>query len=84
MLFYRQIAVLVLFFTILLLFFVPEQKNITFIILKGLALGGLIIVFFAYAAPSYLINSHALTAASPILFLKFSSTKGEGVSSINF
>ncbi len=54
MLFYRQITVLVLFFIILFLFLVPGQKNIFFILLKGLALGGLILVFFAYANPSLL------------------------------
>ena len=54
MLFYRQITVLVLFFIILFLFLVPDQRNIFFILLKGLALGGLIVVFFAYANPSLL------------------------------
>ena len=54
MLFYRQITVLVLFFIILFLFLVPDQRNIFFILLKGLALGGLIVVFFAYANPNLL------------------------------
>ena len=56
MLFYRQISVLLLFFLILFLFFAPEQRNLTFIILKGLTLGALIIIFFAYVGPQRSLN----------------------------
>ena len=56
MLFYRQISVLLLFFIILFLFFAPEQRNLTFIILKGFTLGALIIIFFAYVGPQRSLN----------------------------
>ena len=53
---------------IVFLFFVPEQKNLTFIILKGLTLGALIIIFFAYAVPrdslSKFFNNNKLSSAS--------------------
>ena len=58
MLFYRQISVLLLFFIILFLFFAPEQRNLTFIILKGLTLGALIIIFFAYVDPQRSLNKN--------------------------
>ena len=58
MLFYRQISVLSLFFIILFLFFAPEQRNLTFIILKGLTLGALIIIFFAYVGPQRSLNKN--------------------------
>ena len=54
---------------IVFLFFVPEQKNLTFIILKGLTLGALIIIFFAYAVPrdslsKFFNNNNKLSSAS--------------------
>ena len=58
MLFYRQISVLLLFFIILFLFFAPEQRNLTFIILKGITLGALIIIFFAYVGPQRSLNKN--------------------------
>ena len=54
---------------IVFLFFVPEQKNLTFIILKGLTLGALIIIFFAYTVPrdslsKFFNNNNKLSSAS--------------------
>jgi diguanylate cyclase (GGDEF)-like protein len=51
MVLYRQITVLFLFFSILILFFVPSQETYLFIILKGLVIGGLCVVFTSYAFP---------------------------------
>ncbi|MDP6611785.1 MAG: sensor domain-containing diguanylate cyclase [Candidatus Marinimicrobia bacterium] len=51
MTFYRQIAVLVLFFLILILFVYPDQSGILFPLLKGIAVGGLVIVFISFAFP---------------------------------
>tara|TARA_B100000929_G_scaffold4932_2_gene4115 strand:- start:886 stop:2583 length:1698 start_codon:yes stop_codon:yes gene_type:complete len=56
--FKRQIAVLVLFFLILFLFIYPNQDNISFSILKGIAIGGLVMVFISFAFPTlYKIKS---------------------------
>ena len=50
--FYKQIAVIVLFFTIQILFFIPNYNNLFIIILKGLASGGLVVILISYAFPS--------------------------------
>ena len=50
--FYKQIAVIVLFFTIQILFFIPNYNNLFIIILKGLTSGGLVVVLISYAFPS--------------------------------
>ena len=56
--FQRQIAVLLLFFLILFLFIYPKQDNISFSILKGIAIGGLVMVFISFAFPTlYQIKS---------------------------
>ncbi|SVD82622.1 uncharacterized protein METZ01_LOCUS435476, partial [marine metagenome] len=56
--FKRQIAVLLLFFLILFLFIYPNQDNISFSILKGIAIGGLVMVFISFAFPTlYKIKS---------------------------
>ena len=57
MVLYRQITVLFLFFSILVLFIVPSQENYIFIILKGLVIGGLCIVFASYAFPNIYSNN---------------------------
>ena len=51
MIFYRQMAVIVLFFLILTLFIYPSQESILFLILKGIATGGLVVVFISFAFP---------------------------------
>ncbi|MEA1882785.1 MAG: hypothetical protein U9N31_10355, partial [Candidatus Marinimicrobia bacterium] len=51
MIFYRQIAVIVLFFLILILFIYPNQSGILFLLLKGITVGGLVIVFISFAFP---------------------------------
>ncbi|MBN4080963.1 GGDEF domain-containing protein [Caldithrix abyssi] len=51
MIFYRQIAVLVLFFLIMFLFIYPDQTSFTFSIFKGIAIGGLVVVFISFAFP---------------------------------
>ena len=50
--FYKQIAVIVLFFTIQILFFIPNYNNLFIITLKGLTSGGLVVVLISYAFPS--------------------------------
>ena len=50
--FYKQIAVIVLFFTIQILFFIPNYNNLFIIILKGLTSGGLVVILISYAFPS--------------------------------
>ena len=57
MVLYRQITVLFLFFSILVLFIVPSQENYIFIILKGLVIGGLCVVFASYAFPNIYSNN---------------------------
>ena len=54
MTFYRQIAVLVLFFLILVIFIYPGQESFLFLILKGIAVGGLVLVFISFAFPQVL------------------------------
>jgi len=50
--FYKQIAVIVLFFTIQILFFIPNYNNLFIVTLKGLASGGLVVILISYAFPS--------------------------------
>ena len=50
--FYKQIAVIVLFFTIQILFFIPNYNNLFIITLKGLTSGGLVVVLISYAFAS--------------------------------
>ena len=50
--FYKQIAVIVLFFTIQILFFIPNYNNLFIITLKGLTSGGLVVILISYAFPS--------------------------------
>ena len=57
MVLYRQITVLFLFFSILILFFAPLQQTFIFIVLKGLVIGGLCIVFVSYAFPNIYSNN---------------------------
>ena len=57
MVLYRQITVLFLFFSILVLFIVPSQENYIFIILKGLVIGGICVVFASYAFPNIYSNN---------------------------
>ena len=57
MVLYRQITVLFLFFSILILFFAPLQQTFIFIVLKGLVIGGLCIVFVGYAFPNIYSNN---------------------------
>ena len=52
--FYKQIAVIVLFFLIQFLFFVPSNNNFTIILLKGISTGALILTFIHYAFPNIL------------------------------
>ncbi|MDD9880368.1 MAG: diguanylate cyclase [Candidatus Marinimicrobia bacterium] len=52
--FRRQITAVALFFLILYLFMMPNQDALIFSILKGIAIGGLAMVFIAYAFPSIL------------------------------
>ena len=49
--FYKQIAVIVLFFIIQLLFFIPHYNNALMIALKGFSTGGLILLMISYAFP---------------------------------
>ena len=60
MVLYRQIAVILLFFVILILFFAPSQDNYIFVILKGLVIGGLFVVFISYAFPNLLLKKELL------------------------
>ena len=57
MVLYRQITVLFLFFSILVLFIVPSQENYIFIVLKGLVIGGVCVVFVSYAFPNIYSNN---------------------------
>ena len=57
MVLYRQITVIFLFFSILVLFIVPSQENYIFIILKGLVIGGICVVFASYAFPNIYSNN---------------------------
>ena len=57
MVLYRQITVLFLFFSILVLFIVPSQENYIFIVLKGLVFGGVCVVFVSYAFPNIYSNN---------------------------
>jgi len=52
--FRRQITAVALFFLILYLFMMPNQDALIFSILKGIAIGGLAMVFITYAFPSIL------------------------------
>lgn len=52
--FYRQIATLVLFFLVLFLFIYPNQPSFTFFLLKGIAVGGLVVVSILFAFPQLL------------------------------
>ena len=52
--FYKQIAVIVLFFLIQFLFFIPSNNNFTIILLKGISTGALILTFIHYAFPNIL------------------------------
>ena len=52
--FRRQITAVALFFLILFLFMMPNQDALIFTILKGIAIGGLAMVFITYAFPSIL------------------------------
>ena len=54
--FYKQISVIALFFTIQILFFIPNYNNLFIITLKGLVSGGLVVVLFSYAFPGLLKN----------------------------
>jgi len=56
MLFKRQIAVIILFFTIVILLTYPNYDNFIFLILKGLAIGALAIIFLSYAFPKIIKN----------------------------
>ncbi|MDP7527032.1 MAG: diguanylate cyclase [Candidatus Marinimicrobia bacterium] len=53
MIFYRQIAVIALFFLILFLFIYPAHDGLVFLILKGVAMGGLVVTLISYAFPQY-------------------------------
>ena len=53
MIFYRQIAVIALFFLILFLFTYPAHDGLVFLILKGVAMGGLVVTLISYAFPQY-------------------------------
>ncbi len=52
--FRRQITAVALFFLILFLFMNPNQDSIIYSILKGIAIGGLAMVFISYAFPNIL------------------------------
>ena len=56
MLFYKQIAVIVLFLTIQLLFFIPHYNNAITIILKGISSGGLVVLITSFAFPNLMKN----------------------------
>jgi len=49
--FYKQIAVISLFLTIQILFFIPHYNNLFIILLKGVSSGGLIVLIASYAFP---------------------------------
>ena len=49
--YYRQIAVLTLFFLILFIFIYPNQDSFIYPILKGVAIGGLVVIFISFAFP---------------------------------
>ena len=49
--FYRQIAVLLLFFLILFIFIYPNQNGFIYLIFKGVAIGGLVVIFISFAFP---------------------------------
>ena len=49
--YYRQIAVLTLFFLILFIFIYPNQDSYIYPILKGVAIGGLVVIFISFAFP---------------------------------
>tara|TARA_B100001996_G_scaffold35910_1_gene26707 strand:- start:2226 stop:3917 length:1692 start_codon:yes stop_codon:yes gene_type:complete len=51
MYFYKQIAVISLFLTIQILFFIPHYNNLFIILLKGVSSGGLIVLIASYAFP---------------------------------
>ena len=54
--FYKQISVIALFFTIQILFFIPNYNNLLIITLKGLVSGGLVVILFSYGFPGVLKN----------------------------
>ena len=56
MLFKRQIAVIILFFTIVILLIYPNYDNFIFLIIKGISIGALFIIFLSYAFPNALKN----------------------------
>ena len=56
MLFNRQIAVIILFFTIVILLTYPSYNNFIFLILKGISIGALFIILLLYAFPNIIKN----------------------------
>ena len=56
MLFKRQIAVIILFFTIVILLIYPNYDNFIFLIIKGISIGALFIILLSDAFPDTLKN----------------------------
>ena len=54
--FYKQIAIIVLFFIILFLFFAPSSNYFLLITFKGISSGALILIFIQYGFPSILYS----------------------------
>ncbi len=57
MLFNRQIAVIILFFTIVILLIYPNYDNFILLIIKGISIGGLFIFLLSYAFPNIVKNT---------------------------